>query len=294
MAETKFIVQHPFDAESSGDCVLRACDGTEFKVSRAILSFASSIFRDMFSLPPAAGGGKDQNDISVIPVGEDASTLQVLLQMIYPVDPPSITSFQLVQKLVAACDKYFISPAKLRLHLRDALNDDQFIKEDPLACYALLWKLGWEEEAIKASRFTHTLELTESSIGKKLVEQSGDMEALFQLLRLKDSREEALDGLLSLVTDITQYPCRAEGRHALSVIVNLDYTERRVGLKQKLKEPYPDAQDVENFLGFTVTASAACVMCRELRAARLHTIRVKVIEALTGYPQAISGLPSRK
>ncbi|KAG8918108.1 hypothetical protein FRC00_012863, partial [Tulasnella sp. 408] len=208
MAETssaKFTVQHPFDAESTGDCILRACDGTEFKVSRLVLTLASSVFHDMFALPPVTSEGKDQTEVPVIPVEEDAPTLQALLQMIYPIDPPHITSLQLAQKLVTACDKYFISTTKLRLYLRDALNDDKVLKEDPLACYALLWKIGWEEGAIKASRYTHTFQLADSVIAKKLVEQAGDLEALLRLLRMRDSREEGLDDLLSIVKNGSHY-----------------------------------------------------------------------------------------
>ncbi|KAG9041275.1 hypothetical protein FS837_012474 [Tulasnella sp. UAMH 9824] len=185
----KFIVQHPFDAESDGDCILRTCDGAEFKASKAVLSLASSIFHDMFALPPVASEGKDQTEIPVVPIEEDAPTLQALLQMIYPIDPPQIASFPLVQRLVIACDKYFISTAKLQLHLRDALNDDHFFEEDPLACYAFFWKLGWEKQAIEASRYMHAFQLTENSIAKMLINKSGDVEALLQLSRSSTYRE---------------------------------------------------------------------------------------------------------
>ncbi|KAG8889493.1 hypothetical protein FRC00_014492, partial [Tulasnella sp. 408] len=288
-SSTEFAIQHPFDAESSGDCILRAGDGTEFKVSRAVLSFASSIFRDMFALPPVSGEGKDQTDIPVIPVEEDSPTLQVLLQIIYPIDPPHITSFPLVQKLVVACDKYFISTAKLRLHLRDVLNDDQFFREDPLACYAFFWKIGWEEEAIKASRYTHTFQLTDSSVAKKLINESGDVEALLQLLRLRDSREEALDDLLSVIKPTFYYVCSTKGHSGLSVVLN-DSLRRRMELKQQLKEAYPNTQDVERLLGFRITPSSlSCETCAMGRTAHLQAIRTKVITALEAYPQAISG-----
>ncbi|KAG8895428.1 hypothetical protein FRC01_012368, partial [Tulasnella sp. 417] len=243
----------------------------------------------MFALPSAGGGGGEQDDIPRIPVQEDAATLQVLLQMIYPIDPPPITSFPLAHKLVTACDKYFVSTSKLRLHLRNAFNDDKFIKEDRLACYALSWKLGWAEEAIKASRHTHTFRLTESSIAKRLIEQSGDIEALLQLLRLKDSREEALDDLLSLVKDNSQYyVCNARGHPALTVRLN-DYAKRRTGLKQELNKAYPNPQNVEAFLGFQLIQSYSCDTCGDGREARLQAFRSRIIAALEAFPQAIPG-----
>ncbi|KIO24830.1 hypothetical protein M407DRAFT_25791 [Tulasnella calospora MUT 4182] len=250
----------------------------------------------MFALPSADNGGKDQNDGYVIPVEEDAATLQVLLQMIYPIDPPPITSFPLAQKLVTACNKYFMSTAKLRLYLRSALNDDQFMKEDPLACYGLLWKLGWEEEAIRASRYTHTFQLTDTSITRKLIEHSEDIEALLHLLRLKDNREEALDNILSLVKANRYYVCSQKGHAPLSINFK-DYNQRKAELRQKLKAPYPDAQDVEDFLGFNIpvprtdqwSSVSPCETCLEGRTARLQAIRSNVITALEAYPQTISG-----
>ncbi|KAG8974449.1 hypothetical protein FRC05_007248 [Tulasnella sp. 425] len=289
-SSTQFVVQHPFDTESIGDCILRACDGTEFKPSRAVLSLASPIFRDMFAMPPVADQGKTEIKLPVIPVEEDAETLQALLQMLYPIDPPPIASFSLAQKLVTACDKYFVSNSKLRLHLRDALNDDNFMTEDPLACYSVLWKLGWEPEAIKASRYTHTLELTESSVAKRLVEQSGDIEPLLQLWRMRDSRDGALDGLLSLVKVGSYVVCPQRSHAALSINLN-DYGQRRAGLKEKLKLPYPDPYDVEDLLGFQLLPRAnTCETCREGREARLQAIRAMVGVALEAYPQGIPGL----
>ncbi|KAG9023453.1 hypothetical protein FS837_005806, partial [Tulasnella sp. UAMH 9824] len=287
-SSAKFNVQHPFDAESAGDCILRACDGTEFKVSRLVLSLASTILHDMFALPPVASEPKDQTDVPMIPVEEDAPTLQALLQMIYPMDPPQITSLSLAQKLAVACDKYFISTAKLRLYLRDALNDDRVFKEDPLACYALSWRIGWEEGAIKASRYTHTFQLADSSIAKKLVEQAGDMEALLRLIRMRESREEGIDDLLSIVKNRSHYVCAAGG-HGVLLVGLLDYPQRRLALKQRLKEAYTNTQDIENLLGFQVTQTYySCETCMEGREAHLQAIRAKVRTALEAYPQAIS------
>ncbi|KAG9040666.1 hypothetical protein FS837_000321, partial [Tulasnella sp. UAMH 9824] len=131
-----FLVQPPFDADSVGDCIIQASEGAEFKVLRAILGMASCVFRDMFDMPPPQSDStentkkEDSAPLPVIPVSEDAETLQVMLQMIYPIAPPSIQSITLANKLATACAKYFIHEGKLQLYVRNILNQDKSLKDD--------------------------------------------------------------------------------------------------------------------------------------------------------------------
>ncbi|KAG9023452.1 hypothetical protein FS837_005805, partial [Tulasnella sp. UAMH 9824] len=131
-----FLVPPPFDTDSFGDCIIQASDGAEFKVLRAILGVASCVFRDMFDMPPPQTDSTentkkgDSAPLPVITVSEDSETLQVMLQMIYPIAPPSIQSIKLANKLAAACAKYFIHEGKLKLYVRSILNQDKSLKDD--------------------------------------------------------------------------------------------------------------------------------------------------------------------
>ncbi|KAG9031799.1 hypothetical protein FS837_002888 [Tulasnella sp. UAMH 9824] len=290
----RFIVHPPFDAESTGDCIIQSVDGAEFHVHRAILSMASTVFRDMFDMPSTPSGTTEEpSPIPVIPVQEDGETLQALLRLMHPIDPPSIKSLQFAQQLVTACDKYFISTAKLRIYLRGILSEEQCLKEEPLTCYGLSWKLGLEQEAIRASRYTHFVDLTDISVANALFSCSGGLEAMLTLWRMRNTREDALEGLLSLVQPRTYGNCSLDrygnGHRSTSIIVG-DYIRRRAQLKESLKSPYPKCEKVEDFLVFQITGGASgCSTCTESAELGLKAIKLSVIEALEKYPQQISG-----
>ncbi|KAG8949858.1 hypothetical protein FRC04_008161 [Tulasnella sp. 424] len=191
-----FVVQPPFDSDSPGDCFLQSPEGTKFKAYKAILYAASPIFRDMFSIPSRpSDASQPETEVPIIPVEEDAETLQTMLQMLYPIDLPTIKSVSLAGKLVRAFDKYFISMTKLQYYLRSILNLDQVLEKDPLACFAISWKLGLEPEAVKASRYTHDANLSDMAVAEAIVSGSGDLAALVALWDLRYRREEmSMDG----------------------------------------------------------------------------------------------------
>ncbi|KAG8913780.1 hypothetical protein FRC00_001610 [Tulasnella sp. 408] len=249
----------------------------------------------MFDMPSTPSSTTDEpSHIPVIPVQEDAGTLQALLQLMHPIDPPLIKSLQFAQQLVTACDKYFISTAKLRIYLRGILSEEQCLKEEPLTCYGLSWKLGLEQEAIRASRYTHLVDLTDISVANALFSCSGGLEALLTLWRMRNTREDALEGLLSLVQPRTYGNCSSNtnsfNSHRSTSIIVGDYIRRRTQLKELLKSPYPKCEKAEEFLGFQVTpGSSGCSICTENAELRLKAIKVSVMEALEKYPQQISG-----
>ncbi|KAG8913779.1 hypothetical protein FRC00_001609 [Tulasnella sp. 408] len=227
----KFIVQPPFNSESVGDCILRSPDGTEFKVVKAILYLGSTIFRDMFDIPQASNASENQADLPVVPVEEDPESMQTLLQMLYPVEPPPIKSLSLARKLVTACDKYFVNSAKVRLHLKEILSKSQSLEEDPLTCYSLSWRLGLEEEAIAASRYTHSVDLADNAVAQKIVSTSGSLESFARLWDLKFRREQALDQILALATDKRDIAC---GHHTTTPGSLKDYSVRKGDLRVAL------------------------------------------------------------
>lgn len=283
-----FVVQPPFDAKSLGDCLLQSPDGTRFKVHRAILSTASTIFHDMFNMP--SDRIKNEADTPIIPLQEDAETLQAMLQILYPIEPPTIKSLLLAEKLVTAFDKYFISTAKLRHHLRGVLSLEESLEKDPLACFAISWKLRLETETMLASRYTHTWNLSNVTLAEAVVSLSGDMGALVALLDLRSRRERELDDLLDLINFNSHFNCRSHGEVNVSFLRD---RERRARLKEALNVPFPICADAEYFLGFKINQppryGVPCTKCHQMTKTFRSLTKIVIEGALRSYPQTISG-----
>ncbi|KAG8961414.1 hypothetical protein FRC00_012312 [Tulasnella sp. 408] len=281
----QFIVSPPFDSESFGDCILRTPDGTKFKVVKAILYLGSTVFRDMFDMPPATGVSTEEAKLPIIPVGEDPETMQTLLQMLYPIEPPTIKSLSLAKKLIPACDKYFVNTTKVQIHLQRILSSSRSLKEDPLACYTLSWSLGLGEEAVAASRHLHHVDLSNRQIAKRIVSQSGNLDALTGLWDVKFRRERALDELLALAKVDQNTAC---GKHGPVTGTTREYLARKEALRRSLNVPEPICEDVEAFLGFEVGQNYRnCNDCKAVKGNFLAGVQIEVMKHLRRYPQSI-------
>lgn len=80
----------PFDSDSGADVVLLSSDGFEFRARMAILSFASPVFNDMFSLPQPGSDKEKQYPhhkppLPLIQLSETKVVIDILLRYCYPV-----------------------------------------------------------------------------------------------------------------------------------------------------------------------------------------------------------------
>lgn len=75
---------HDFNNSPTADVILRSSGPkvVEFRVHKAILSIASPVFEDMFSLPQPV----TEKALPVCDVSEDAITVEALLRLVYPVE----------------------------------------------------------------------------------------------------------------------------------------------------------------------------------------------------------------
>ena len=132
----------PFD---EGDVILRTADDVDFRVFRVVLSLASPFFKGLFSLQqpdPTA-----PNDVPVIPVTEDSTTLTCLLRYCYPIRNPDIDNLDLLSRVLEAAIKYDMDePTYLAKEVFLTLMED-----DPLHAYAISCNLRCEEEAATAA-----------------------------------------------------------------------------------------------------------------------------------------------
>ncbi|KAI0038201.1 hypothetical protein FA95DRAFT_1684716 [Auriscalpium vulgare] len=145
----------PFDSDARADAVLCSCDGTHFLVSQHILSLASPVFADMFSL-----GGAAPNELldglPVVCMAEDAAALDLLLRWCYPIRaPPLGTSLARTWLLAAAMRKYGIDA------FLDAVDDALrvHLASDPIGVLVIAVMLDLDDVTRKALRATLAMPL---------------------------------------------------------------------------------------------------------------------------------------
>ena len=131
-----------------GDVILRALGPPtrDFRVHKLVLSLASPVFKDIFSLPQPTS---DVAGMGIVEVTDPPNALDIILRMIYPSTPPSFDGNldTLVECLIIA-DKYDVRGPKARLyHILTQLNVTQ-----PLRVYAIASRFGFANIVNSASR----------------------------------------------------------------------------------------------------------------------------------------------
>lgn len=129
------------------DIVLRALGEKEFHGHKLILSLASPVFRDMFSVPQPPSTGSSQ--VPIIDVSDSPEALEVLLQTIYPTCNPLITDVGTLASVIRLADKYD-ARGVIDVH-KDHLSS-MCSNFPPIQMYAILCACGREEEAGAAAR----------------------------------------------------------------------------------------------------------------------------------------------
>ncbi|OJA08962.1 hypothetical protein AZE42_06846 [Rhizopogon vesiculosus] len=96
--------QAPFDNHDY-DIILRSCDGVDFRVFKLILSLASPVFKDMFTLPQT-GLQSNVFSVPVIPMTETSTTMRSLLLLCYPTANSTFNSLADTKAVLEAARKY--------------------------------------------------------------------------------------------------------------------------------------------------------------------------------------------
>ncbi|KAF9240600.1 hypothetical protein BU15DRAFT_73831 [Melanogaster broomeanus] len=159
----------PFD-NVDADVVLRSSDNVDFRVFKIILSLASLVFKDMFTLPQP--DSQPPTSPSVIPVSESSAILAALLSLCYPGTTPTFNSFKEARAVADAAVKYDMSP--VMQHLKDLIASC-YVESSPLPLYALCCRLGWKELAERAAR--QTLKIKDLGRPSLYIEEMEEMTA---------------------------------------------------------------------------------------------------------------------
>ena len=193
-----------FDAHDA-DLILRAALQSEpdqlkdFHVHKNILSIASTIFRDMFTLPQPPHPPAGDTTIPVIDVTESAEVLEAFLRLIYPIVPPDISSLQLVDDLFRLAEKYMADGVRARL--KQILVSPSFLKDDPIWVYTLACRANLNAEAELAIPLTFNTNLVQDIPNIHLRTMTGEMHN-----RLLKAHADRRAELMSIVHRVVLQP----------------------------------------------------------------------------------------
>ena len=133
------------------DVILRAplqpgSDGfKDFRVHKLILSLASAVFQDMFSIPQPHHNPLKEANLDVVLVTDSAEVVETFLQIVYPaVGPPVLEDLRLLNDLFQLADKYLAEGITGKL--RELLVSPSFLKNDPIGVFAVAHRNNLEKE----------------------------------------------------------------------------------------------------------------------------------------------------
>ena len=141
------LAKAPFD-DPRADLILRSSDGVNFHVIKVILSLASPIFADMFTLPSPPASQNPNGDPTTVLCSEDAETLDLALRHCYPIRSPDVAKLRDARVLLEFARKYQVD--LLEPSLTRFLTDT--IERDPVGVYALAAAYECQDIAAKALR----------------------------------------------------------------------------------------------------------------------------------------------
>ena len=131
------------------DVILRASGGKEFHAHKLVLSLASPVFRNMFSVPqPPAEPSQTLTDI--VELDDPPEALGIFLQIIHPIPNPCISDVETFVSLLRLTDKYDAKVAPdIHKNYLPSMRSNY-----PLQTYAILCAFGDEKEAEAVTRCT--------------------------------------------------------------------------------------------------------------------------------------------
>lgn len=208
----------PFD-HPDADVIIRSSDNIDFRVFKLFLSFASPVFKDMFTLPQVTEGNnldETKDGLPIVQVTEDGETLKNLFLLCYPVDGPVLDKLGDVLMLLEAASKYSIERAQKRA--QEWLIASRFMERHAMLVFSVACRYGLEKEARLAAKATLYHPICKPSYGKELNFMTAGQ--LYQLIQYHWRCVEAMKNVATNFTWIRSrsfcwFECEAEAEKRL-------------------------------------------------------------------------------
>ena len=155
-AGTENVDVSPLFCADDADITIRSLGAYEFCVHKLILSLASPIFKDMFTVPqpPADNPGV----LPHVDVEESAVTWRHILLTIYPTPNPVIDDLEDLESLLFTAKKYEMQSI-IDTH-KMTFENHGFMRENPLRLYAIACACGFEDQAKYVAKHAELLAVT--------------------------------------------------------------------------------------------------------------------------------------
>ncbi|KDQ28256.1 hypothetical protein PLEOSDRAFT_1077175 [Pleurotus ostreatus PC15] len=198
---------------SDADIILVSNDTEpfEFLVHKCVLAVASPFFRTMFSLSQPNDAGSAGASLPRIPVSEPKRTIEGLLQFVYPVPDPAISTLEEVTTMLGAALKYELECPVASL--RKLLVSPHFLESQPVRVFAIACRFDLDAEAKTASQYTLRVNVLDCPLSDDLKHISAY--SYHQLLDLHRRRSRAARELIVYFPESVKCALCTGGVHAM-------------------------------------------------------------------------------
>ena len=245
-----FIMTSEWKNSPDADVILRASEGEEFHAHKLILSLASPVFRDMFSVPQPPPAESSNSELPIVDVDDPPEAIKAFLQIIYPTRNPLIDDVETLASVLRLADKYDAKDV-IDIH-RDHLPST-YDDLSPIEIYVLLCACGREEEAGAAARRVSFASLDTLDLNPLL---QGITTAQYQqLVSFMTVRDKRMREILA-----KHYETIAKSRYSCDDTSHLLYPSTIIAALQTAFEADPCVQ-VGEALGFVLDAPRTFPPC---------------------------------
>lgn len=274
-----FIMSTKWQNLPDADIILRASEGKEFHAHKVVLSLASPVFRDMFSVPqpPPAKSSK----LPIVDVHDPPEALEIFLQIIYPTRNPVIHDVDILASVLHLADKY---DAKDTLDVHKDYLPSTYSDLSPIQMYAILCACGREGEAGVVARripFASLKTLDSSPLLQFITTTQYQRLVSFMATRDQKMREQVLQYNRDIMKG-NRFQCNDE-THSL-------YSSTIVATVQAAFEADPCVR-VGAALSSVLSAPCTFTKCRDGCRYNIDGIRKYVKSILGGLRPMVENLP---
>jgi len=253
----------PFDR---GDVIIRSADSVDFYFHKLLLSLASPVFSNMFSLPQP-GPLDDTADrtklgLPIIPVAEKSLVLRKLLSFcspVYETDVPVLEDLDIVMSVLDAADKYDMK--RVGRFIVKMITAPRFLEKEPMRVFAIACRYRSEAETLAAARYMLRFAVWEPAYVSELDFISGS--DFQRLVKYHTSCGQAMTQLTHLWST---YPlplldckfCRKKGVSRMSLKEYQDSVIEALRIRPSV-ESLINPEWIESM----VKRAGSCISCRE-------------------------------